>query len=133
MQLNTNTPALFAQRALERHGMDVADSLRRLSSGLRINSARDDAAGLAISERMGAQLRGMQQANRNINDGISLLQTGGGALGTITEIFQGVRELAVQAANDTNNAQDRMAIQLEASALILEARRMVEDTSYNGI
>jgi len=132
MQL-TNTPALFALRAIERHGMDVADSLRRLSSGLRMSSARDDAAGLAISERMGSQLRGMQQANRNINDGISLLQTGEGALGTITDIFQRVRELAVQAASDTNNAQDRMAIQLEASALLLEAKRMVEDTNYNGI
>jgi len=133
MQLNTNTPALFAQRALERHGMDIADSLRRLSSGLRISSARDDAAGLAISDRMSAQLRGMQQANRNINDGISLLQTGEGALGTITDIFQRVRELAVQAASDTNNAQDRMAMQLEASALLLEAKRMVADTNYNGI
>ena len=133
MQLNTNMPALFAQRALQRHGMDVADSLRRLSSGLRISSARDDAAGVAISDGMDSQLRGMRQANRNINDGVSLLQTAEGALGTITEIFQRVRELAVQAASDTNNANDREAMQLEAASLILEAKRSVEGTNYNGI
>lgn len=133
MQLNTNPQSLFAQRALERHGMDVTASLQRLSSGLRLNAARDDAAGLAISERMTSQLRGLDQANRNISDGISLLQTAEGALGSITDIFQRVRELAVQAANDTNNAQDRASIQLEAWSLIVEAQRAVRESRFNGI
>ncbi|QGZ39957.1 flagellin [Pseudoduganella flava] len=133
MTLNTNVSSLFAQRALTRSGMDVTTSLQRLSSGLRINSAKDDAAGLAISERMTSRLRGLAQAGRNINDGISLTQTAESALGQIGDNFQRIRELAVQAANDTNNASDRRAIQLEADELVKENQRLVVDTRFNGM
>lgn len=133
MHLNTNVNSLFAQRALARAGMDVATSLQRLSSGLRINSAKDDAAGLAIAGRMTSRLRGLDQAGRNINDGISLAQTAEGALAQIGDNFQRIRELAVQAANDTNNHSDRAAIQLETDELVKENRRIVTDTRFNGI
>ncbi|MCE3264801.1 MAG: flagellin FliC [Pseudoduganella sp.] len=107
--------------------------MQRLSSGLRINSAADDAAGLAIAERMSAELRGRRAASRNINDGVSMAQVAEGALGTVMENYQRIRELAVQAANDTYSANDRMAMQLEASALLLEIKRIAEDTNFNGI
>ncbi|HEX8603598.1 MAG TPA: flagellin [Pseudoduganella sp.] len=132
MILNTNTDSLFVQRALARSGADVARSIQRLSSGLRINSAKDDPAGLAIAQRMTAQLRGLGQAGRNLNDGISLAQTAEGAIGELGNNYQRIRELAVQAANDTNNANDRQAIQLEANALITENRRIVAETRFNG-
>jgi flagellin len=131
--INTNVNALFAQRMLVRSGSDVETSLRRLSSGLRINSAKDDAAGLAIADRMTSRLRGLDQAGRTINDGISIAQTAESALGQIGDNFQRIRELAVQAANDTNNASDRRAIQTETDELVKENRRIVEDSRFNGL
>ena len=133
MTLNTNVNSLFAQRSLARANMDVETSLRRLSSGLRISSARDDAAGLAISDRMTSRMRGLTQAGRNINDGISLAQTAESGVSQLSDIYQRVRELAVQAANDTNNASDRAAIQTETNQLVLEGRRIAETTRFNGI
>lgn len=133
MTLNTNVASLFAQRALARAGSDVETSLRRLSSGLRINSAKDDAAGLAISSRMTSRMQGLTQAGRNINDGISLAQTAESGIGQLGDIFQRVRELAVQAANDTNNASDRAAIQTETNELMSESRRIASVTRFNGI
>lgn len=133
MILNTNVDSLFVQRALGRSTAEAATALQRLSSGLRINSARDDPAGLAIAQRMSAQLRGLSQAGRNLNDGISVAQTAEGAIGELGNNYQRIRELAVQAASDTNNASDRQAIQIEASQLILENRRIVADTRFNGI
>lgn len=133
MRINTNIDALRAALNMQRHGDAIAQSMQRLSSGLRINSAADDAAGLAIAERMTAELRGRRAAASNINDGISMAQVAEGALGSVTENYQRIRELAVQAANDTYSAGDRMAMQLEASALLLEIKRIAEDTSFNGI
>ncbi|AXA92874.1 flagellin [Massilia sp. YMA4] len=133
LTLNTNPSSLFAQRALTRSGADMSSVLQRLSSGLRINSARDDAAGLVISQGMTAQMRGLTQAGRNINDGISLTQTAESAVGTIGENFQRIRELAVQAANDTNSAGDRAAMQREADELIKENFRIATDTNFNGL
>ena len=132
MRINTNVDALRVALNIQRHGDAIAKSLQRLSSGLRINSAADDAAGLAIAERMSAELRGRQAASRNIGDGISMAQVAEGALGSVMENYQRIRELAVQAASDTYNANDRMAMQLEASALLLEIKRTAEDTSFNG-
>jgi flagellin len=129
----TNVNSLFAQRALARAGTDMATVLQRLSSGLRINAAKDDAAGLAISDRMTARLRGLTQSGRNINDGISLTQTAESAIGQIGDNFQRIRVLAVQAANDTNSASDRDAIQQETNELLKESRRIVETTRFNGI
>jgi flagellin len=110
----------------------MSRSFERLSSGLRINSARDDAAGLAISNRMTAQIRGLDQAVRNSNDGISLAQTAEGALNETTNILQRIRELAVQAASDHNNTSDRQSLQEEVSQLIAEVDRISENTSFNG-
>jgi len=106
--------------------------MRRLATGLRINSAKDDAAGLAISQRMTTQVRGDAQAIRNMNDGVSMLQTAEAALGTLTDSIQRLRELAVQAANDTNSASDRAALQAEADQLIAEIDRVVRQTKFNG-
>ncbi len=133
LSINNNVNSLFAQRALGRAGADVSASLQRLSSGLRINSAKDDAAGLAISQRMGAQLRGLTQAGRNINDGISLTQTAESAIGQIGDNFQRIRELAVQAASDTNSSSDRAVIQREADELVMENYRIATDTNFNGL
>lgn len=133
LTINNNVNSLFAQRALGRAGADVSASLQRLSSGLRINSAKDDAAGLAISQRMGAQLRGLTQAGRNINDGISLTQTAESAIGQLGDNFQRIRELAVQAANDTNSSSDRAVIQREADELVRENYRIATDTNFNGL
>jgi flagellin len=107
LTINTNVASLNAQRNLGVSQSNLAKSMQRLSSGLRINSAKDDAAGLAISDRMTAQIRGLNQAARNANDGISLAQTAEGALQETTNILQRMRELAVQGANDTNDASDR--------------------------
>jgi flagellin len=104
LQINTNVASLNAKRQLDQSQQSLQRSLERLSSGLRVNSARDDSAGLAISERMSSQIRGLNQATRNANDGISMLQTTEGAMGTVTENLQRIRELAVQAANPTNSA-----------------------------
>ncbi len=130
--VNTNVASLNAQRNLVGTGKLLQRSLQRLSSGLRINSAKDDAAGLAISDRMNAQIRGLNQAVRNANDGISLAQTAEGALQESTNILQRMRELAVQSANDTNTASDRASLQKEVAQLQSELNRIANTTSFNG-
>ncbi len=131
--IGTNVLSLNAQRNLNSSGSSLATSLQRLSSGLRINSAKDDAAGLAISNRMTAQIRGSNQAARNANDGISLAQTAEGDLGAITNGLQRIRELAVQSANATNSATDRAALQAETAQLIAEIDRVSVASSFNGV
>ena len=131
--INTNVASLNAQRNLNTSQSSLATSLQRLSSGLRINSAKDDAAGLAISERMTSQIRGLDQARRNSNDGISLAQTAEGALQESGNILQRIRELAVQSANATNSASDRLALNSEVNQLISELDRISNTTSFNGI
>ena len=131
--INTNVPTLTAQRNANRVQNDLSTAINRLSSGLRINSAKDDAAGLAISERMTTQIRGLNQAARNANDAISLAQTAEGALGSAAESLQRVRELAVQSANATNSSSDRAALHAEAAALIAEIQRVGMQTEFNGI
>ena len=130
--INTNVLSLNAQRNLSTSGGELAQSLQRLSSGLRINSAKDDAAGLAISERFSTQIRGLNQAIRNSNDGISLSQTGEGALGELTNNLQRIRELAVQSANATNSASDRAALNQEVQQRLAEIDRIATQTSFNG-
>jgi flagellin len=129
--INTNVPSLNAQRNLSTSGTALSQSLTRLSSGLRINSAKDDAAGLAISDRFTTQIRGLNQAVRNANDGISLSQTAEGALAEITSNLQRVRELAVQSANATNSASDRAALNQEVQQRIAEIDRVSSQTSFN--
>ncbi len=131
--INTNTPSLNAQRNLNSSQSSLATSLQRLSSGLRINSAKDDAAGLAISSRMTAQIKGLNQAARNANDGISLAQTAEGALAESGNVLQRIRELAVQSANSTNSASDRLALQSEVNQLVSELDRIANTTSFNGL
>ncbi|MBL8328408.1 MAG: flagellin [Rubrivivax sp.] len=131
--INTNVSTLTAQRNASRVQGDLSTAINRLSSGLRINSAKDDAAGLAISERMTTQIRGINQAARNANDAISLAQTAEGALGSAANNLQRIRELAVQSANATNSASDRAALQSEVSALIAEIQRVGTQTEFNGI
>jgi len=131
--INTNVISLNAQRNLSSSQSSLATAMQRLSSGLRINSAKDDAAGLAISERMTSQINGLDQAGRNANDGISLAQTAEGALGSIGSNLQRVRELAVQSANATNSTSDRAAIQTEVSQLMSEIDRVANQTSFNGV
>lgn len=130
--INTNIQSLNAQRSLGASQNSLSTSMQRLSSGLRINSAKDDAAGLAIAERMTTQIRGLNQAQRNANDGISLAQTAEGALGTIGNNLQRIRELAVQSRNATNSAEDRAALQKEVDQLKSEIDRVATDTSFNG-
>ena len=130
--INTNIPSLNSQRNLNTSQSSLSIALQRLSSGLRINSAKDDAAGLAISERFTTQIRGLNQATRNSNDGISLAQTGEGALAEITQNLQRIRELAVQSANATNSASDRAALDLEVQQRIAEIDRTATQTSFNG-
>jgi flagellin len=130
--INTNVMSLNAQRNLSTSGGQLATALQRLSSGLRINSAKDDAAGLAIAERFTTQIRGLNQAARNANDGISLAQTGEGALAEITNNLQRIRELAVQAANSTNSASDREALNQEVEQRLAEIERVASQTSFNG-
>ena len=129
--INTNIASLNAQRNLTTSQGDLQTSLQRLSSGLRINSAKDDAAGLAISERFTAQIRGQEQAQRNANDGISLAQTAEGALTEIGNLLQRVRELSVQAANDSNSASDRAALDQEVQQAIEEVGRIANSTQFN--
>jgi len=131
--INTNIASLNAQRNLNRSQSSLGVSLERLSSGLRINSAKDDAAGLAISERFTAQIRGLNQAMRNANDGVSLAQTAEGALAEVTNNLQRIRELAVQSSNATNSSSDRAALQAEVSQLISEMDRVSTQTNFNGI
>ncbi|GAB3735833.1 flagellin [Luteimonas pelagia] len=131
--INTNVMSLNAQRNLSTSGSDLATSLQRLSSGLRINSAKDDAAGMAISERFTTQIRGMDQAARNANDGISLAQTAEGAMGEIANNLQRIRELAVQSRNATNSDTDRAALDAEAQQLKAEIDRVASKTAFNGV
>ena len=132
LTINTNVASLNAQRNLGKSQGALSKSMQRLSSGLRINSAKDDAAGLAISNRMTSQIRGLNQAARNANDGISLAQTAEGALQESTNILQRMRELAVQSANDTNTSSDRASLQAEVSQLQSELDRIAETTTFNG-
>lgn len=129
--VNTNSSSLNAQRNLNNNSRTLSRSFARLSSGLRINSAKDDAAGLAISDRMTSQINGMSQAIRNTNDGMSLSQTAEGGLQETTNILQRMRELAVQSANDTNTSDDRQSIQAEMSQLTTELDRIAEKTTFN--
>jgi flagellin len=130
--INTNQSALNAQRQLTSSSSALGRSFERLSSGLRINGAKDDAAGLSITNRFTAQIRGLNQAVRNSNDGISLSQTAEGALNETTNILQRMRELAVQSANDTNNASDRASLQAEVAQLKDELDRIATTTNFNG-
>ncbi len=131
--INTNVASLNAQRNLGKTQSALSRSMQRLSSGLRINSAKDDAAGLAISDRMTSQIRGLNQAVRNANDGISLAQTAEGAMQESTNILQRMRELAVQSANASNSAADRAALQDEVNQLQSEMNRIANTTTFNGI
>ncbi|MBE0510908.1 MAG: flagellin [Gammaproteobacteria bacterium] len=130
--INTNIMSLNAQRNLAGTSGEMATALQRLSSGLRINSSRDDAAGLAISDRLTTQIRGLNQAVRNANDGISFAQTAEGALSTVGNALQRIRELAVQSANDTNSSSDRQALNNEVQQLIAEIGRIAISTEFNG-
>jgi flagellin len=130
--INTNQSALNAQRQLSSSTSALSRSFERLSSGLRINGAKDDAAGLSISNRFTAQIRGLNQAVRNSNDGISMAQTAEGALNETTNILQRIRELAVQSANDTNNDSDRASLQAEVDQLVSELDRISTTTNFNG-
>ena len=132
MTINTNVASINAQRNLSLSGGQLGISMQRLSSGLRVNSAKDDAAGLAIAERMNAQARGLTVAARNANDGISLAQTAEGALGKVGDMLQRMRELAVQSANATNSADDRKALQAEVTQLASEIDRVAKTSSFNG-
>ena len=130
--INTNLASINAQRNLTLSGQSLNTTMQRLSSGLRVNSAKDDAAGLAISERMNTQIKGLTVASRNANDGISLAQTAEGALGKVGDMLQRMRELAVQAGNATNSASDREALQAEVSQLGAEIDRVAKQTNFNG-
>jgi flagellin len=130
--INTNTISLNAQRNLSTNSASLATTIQRLSSGLRINSARDDAAGLAISERFTTQIRGLNQAARNANDGISLAQVAEGSLGEVGNNLQRIRELAVQSANATNSASDRIALNAEVRQLVSEVDRVARQSEFNG-
>ncbi|MDO3377962.1 flagellin domain-containing protein [Geoalkalibacter halelectricus] len=131
LTINTNVASLNAQRNLSGSQSALGTAMQRLSSGLRINSAKDDSAGLAISDRMTSQIRGLNQAVRNANDGISVAQTAEGAMGEITNILQRMRELAVQSANDSNSESDRKSLQAEVSQLINEIDRIAQTTEFN--
>ncbi|MGE8247118.1 MAG: flagellin [Stenotrophomonas maltophilia] len=130
--INTNTMSLNAQRNLSTSGSSLATTIQRLSSGLRINSAKDDAAGLAISERFGTQIRGTDVAIRNANDGISLAQVAEGSLNEVGNNLQRIRELAVQASNATNSTSDRKALQAEVTQLVSEIDRVAKQADFNG-
>ncbi|GAA0815507.1 flagellin B [Colwellia asteriadis] len=130
--VNTNVSSLNAQRQLNKSGSALDTSFQRLSSGLRINSAKDDAAGLQISNRLSSQINGLNQGNRNANDGISLAQTAEGAMDEMTSMFQRVRTLAQQSSNGSNTDEDRLAIQEEIRSLMSEVNRVAEDTTFGG-
>jgi flagellin len=133
LTVNTNIASMNAQRNLTNSQNSLNVSLQRLSSGLRVNSAKDDAAGLAIAERMNAQVRGLTVGIRNAGDGISLAQTAEGALGSVTEAFQRMRELAVQSSNATNGTTDRTSLNAEFAQLGTEVGRILAGTEFNGI
>ncbi len=132
MTINTNIVSINAQRNLGLSGSSLGTAMQRLSSGLRVNSAKDDAAGLAISQRMSTQVRGLTVAARNANDGISLAQTAEGALGKVGDMLQRMRDLAVQSSNATNSKSDREALQAELSQLRDEVDRVAKTTTFNG-
>src|SRR5574344_1866460 len=132
MTINTNVVSINAQRNLSLSGSSQAQTMQRLSSRLRVNSAKDDAAGLAIAERMNSQVKGFVVASRNANDGISLAQTAEGALGKVGDMLQRMRELSVQSGNATNSKSDREALQAELSQLRDEVDRVAKTTSFNG-
>jgi len=130
--VNTNVSSINAQRQLQKSGVELDTSFKRLSSGMRINSAADDAAGLQISDRLQSQILGLNQGNRNANDGISLAQTAEGAMDEITSMFQRIRTLSQQAANGSNTDEDRLAIQEEIRQLAAEVNRVASDTTFGG-
>ncbi|KNC65392.1 flagellin [Pseudoalteromonas ardens] len=132
LYVNTNVSSLNAQRQLNNSGNSLDVSFKRLSSGFRINSAADDAAGLQISDRLTSQINGLNQGNRNANDGISLAQTAEGAMDEVTSMFQRIRTLAQQAANGSNTDEDRLAIQEEIRSLSSEVNRVAADTTFGG-
>src|SRR5438067_5707715 len=131
-RINTNVDAFTAERNLSLTGTSYSKSVQKLSSGLRINSAADDAAGLSISEKLRAQIRGLAQAQRNSQDGISMIQTGEGALNETTSMLQRMRELAVQASNDTLSSGDRASINTELQQLQSEINGTAARTKFNG-
>ncbi|MFC3031845.1 flagellin [Pseudoalteromonas fenneropenaei] len=132
LYVNTNVSSLNAQRQLSQSGNSLDVSFKRLSSGFRINSAADDAAGLQIADRLSSQINGLDQGNRNANDGISLAQTAEGALDEVTSMFQRIRTLAQQASNGSNTDEDRLAIQEEIRSLSSEVNRIAVDTTFGG-
>ncbi|WP_456107215.1 flagellin N-terminal helical domain-containing protein, partial [Pseudoalteromonas simplex] len=132
LYVNTNVSSLNAQRQLMKSGNSLDTSFQRLSSGLRINSAKDDSAGMQIANRLTGQVNGLNQGNRNANDAISLAQTAEGALDEVTSMFQRVRTLAQQAANGSNTDEDRLAIQEEIRSLSEEVNRVAADTTFGG-
>lgn len=129
--VNTNIGSLNAQRSLAESSRELSTAMERLSSGKKINSAADDAAGFAIAERMTAQVRGLNMATKNANDGLAMLATIENATNDVTDMLQRIRELAVQAANDTNGTQDRTYLQTEVDSLVAEINRVSTDTVYN--
>ncbi|QTP59485.1 FliC/FljB family flagellin [Billgrantia antri] len=131
--INTNITAMIGQQNLAKSQNSLSTAMERLSSGLRINSAKDDAAGQAIANRMSAQITGLAQAQRNANDGISVAQTAEGALNQVNDNLQRIRELAVQSQNDTNSADDRASIQAEIDQRLTEIDRISEQTDFNGV
>jgi flagellin len=130
--INTNVAALNAQRSLGSTQANLEKAIQRLSTGFRINSAADDAAGLAITDRMTAQIRGLNQATRNANDGVSTLQTADSSLQQVTDLLQRARELSVQSANDSNNSSDRLSLQSEVVSIVSELDRVANTVSFNG-
>ncbi|MFC0118846.1 flagellin [Pseudoalteromonas xiamenensis] len=132
LYVNTNVSSLNAQRQLQNSGNSLDVSFKRLSSGFRINSAADDAAGLQIADRLSSQINGLEQGNRNANDGISLAQTAEGAMDEVTSMFQRMRTLAQQASNGSNTDEDRLAIQEEMRSLSSEVNRIAQDTTFGG-
>jgi len=130
--INTNVASLGAQRSLATSGAELKTAMERLSSGKKINSAADDAAGFAIAERMTAQIRGLNMATKNANDGLSMLGVIENATNDVTDMLHRMRELAIQATNDTNSDEDRAFLQKEVTALIAEIDRVATDTQYNG-
>ena len=132
LYVNSNVSSLNAQRQLSKSSNALDTSFQRLSSGMRINSAKDDAAGMQISNRLSSQVNGLNQGNRNANDGISLAQTAEGALDEVTSMFQRIRTLAQQASNGSNTDEDRLAIQEEIRSLSSEVNRVAEDTTFGG-
>ena len=133
MVINTNTASINAQRSLASSQSELQLAMERLSSGKRINSASDDAAGFAIAERMTAQIRGLNMAAKNAQDGLAMLATAENATNDVTDMLQRIRELAVQGANDTNSAKDREYLQDEVDALLTEINRVSTQTRYNNL